>query len=175
MHQDSVLHVCKRPGELTKLSLLCIPYQGHDSLPLCSQHASLRTHSYLVVLLHFPLHELSRNGVQKIHTKKYLPCFIKLFLSNVLFFLLQRSETYMPNSSPSRLLSSDEEKWMLLMVFKFKAITHIKQNFPWHLPNYFSLDKVHPCFKSFWLYCPSWPLFALNVNQQKGPFQEKMG
>lgn len=174
MHQDSLLHVCKRPGELSKLSLLCIPYQGHNSLPLCSQHASLRTHSYSVVLLHFPLHELSRNGVQKIHMKKYLPCFIKLFLSNALFFLLQRSETYMPNSNPSRLLSSDE-KWMLLMVFRFKAITHIKQNFPWHLPNYSSLDKVHPCFKSFWLYCPSWPFFALNVNQQKGSFQEKMG
>lgn len=85
---------------MTKLCLLCIPYQGHDSLPLCSQHASLRTHSDLVVLLHFPLHQLSRNEVQKIHMKKCLLCFIKLFLSNVLFFPLQQSETYMPNPSP---------------------------------------------------------------------------
>lgn len=67
-------------------------------------------------------------GLENTHEKVFTMFHkMKLLLSNVLVFSLQQSRTSMPNSStgPLRSLSSDKDKWMLLMVFRFKATTLI--------------------------------------------------
>lgn len=45
--------------------------------------------------------------------------------------------------------------------------SHIKQFFPWDLPNYSSPKKLYPCSKNYLLYCLSRLIFTLNENQQK--------